>query len=526
MRVPRAAPVLRATIFSLSIIGLLGACGGPSGSPTPEPPREVIVTVVDRSGQQPIPGAAVGVGAETATTATDGTATLTAPRGASVRASAEGYDSGSGPVPNDGGLTVALRPNVVSGSVTDGDGKPISGARVFVDGAAAHVETDAAGHYALPGVPEQGTLIYKMPGYRLGAIPIDAQMTKDVALTAFQARALYAPSAVFEASGRLDAMLDLIDQTEVNAMVIDVKEASGKLYWATDLPAATAVGAIMGHPLLQLDELLPKLKARGIYTIARMVVMKDNTLGKARPEFAVMNSATGAPWRDYRGGIWLDPYSPGVAEYIAALAGDLAAEGFDEVQLDYVRFFSDGDYSVAATNLPNTQSFRLPAIRRLFRLVSDALVTTRTFFSADVFPIAFIATDDQGIGQRPEVIMPYVDYFSPMVYPSHYAPYTFGFKNPNDHPYDVIDKTLKIMNEQRAGLRLVIRPWIQDFGFGQFPPYTADQILQEMKALSDNLAQGWMIWNASAHFTQDALGLPRDGEASSVITSPLPAPGS
>ena len=78
--------------------------------------------------------------------------------------------------------------------------------------------------------------------------------------------------------------------------------------------------------------------------------------------------------------------------------------------------------------------------------------------------------------------MPYVDYFSPMVYPSHYAPYTFGFKNPNDHPYDVIDKTLKIMNEQRAGLRMVIRPWIQDFGFGSFPPYTADQILQEMQA--------------------------------------------
>ena len=149
-----------------------------------------------------------------------------------------------------------------------------------------------------------------MPGYRLGAIPIDAQMTKDVALTAFQARALYAPSAVFEGSGRLDAMLDLVDQTEVNAMVIDVKEAGGNLYWATDLPAAAAVGSIMEHPLLQLDELLPKLKARGIYTIARMVVMKDNTLGKARPELAVSNTATGEPWRDYRGGIWLDPVQP------------------------------------------------------------------------------------------------------------------------------------------------------------------------------------------------------------------------
>ncbi len=518
----------RQLVVAMAVIGLLTACAGPgpTGSPTPQPPREVVVTVVDRASQEPIADAELQVGAATTTTAADGTATLTALRGATVEATADGHASGSAPVPDEGGLTIALRPNVVSGTVTDGDGKPIAAVRVFVEGAAAPVETDAQGHYALPDVPEQGTLIYKMPGYRLGAIQIDAGMTKDIALTAFQARALYAPSAIFEGSGRLAAMLELVDQTEVNALVIDVKEAGGNLYWATDLAAAAAAGAIMQQPVLQLEELLPELKARGIYTIARMVVMKDNTLGKHRPELAVNNASTGEPWRDYRGGIWLDPYNPGVAEYIAALAGDLAAKGFDEVQLDYVRFFSDGDYSVADTNLPNTQSFRLPAIRRLFRLVSDSLLTTRTFFSADVFPISFIATDDQGIGQRPEVIMPYVDYFSPMVYPSHYAPYTFGFKNPNDHPYDVIDKTLKIMNEERVGLRMVIRPWIQDFGFGNFPAYTADQILAEMQAASDNGAQGWMIWNAAAHFTHAALGPPRDGEESSVVTSPLPAPAS
>jgi hypothetical protein len=462
----------------------------------------------------------------TATTAVDGTATMSARRGASVQVSAVGFDPGTGTVPDDGGLTIALRPNVVGGTVSDGDGKPMAGVRVFVEGSVVLVTTDLQGRYSLPGVPGQGTLIYKMPGYRLGVIPIDARMTKDVALTPFVARALYSPAAIFEGTGRLDATLALIDRTEVNAMVIDVKEQDGNLYWATDLPAATAAGAVMQHPLLRLDELLPKLKARGIYTIARMVVMKDNTLGAARPDLAVMNTTTGKPWRDYRGGIWLDPYNPGVAEYIAALAGDLADKGFDEVQLDYVRFFSDGDYATASANLPNTQSFRLPAIRRLFRLVSDTLATKRTFFSADVFPISFIATDDQGIGQRPEVIMPYVDYFSPMVYPSHYGPYTFGFQNPNAHPYEVINETLKIMNQERAGLRMVIRPWIQDFGFGPFPPYTAAQVLEEMRAASDNGAQGWMIWNAAAQFTAAALGVPRPGEASGPVTSPLPAPAS
>ncbi len=518
-------------VMALTAAIVIGCSGpGPDGSSTPRPPREVTITALDRTDQEPVPNAALRVGGAVAITGADGTATLTTVGGASVAVTADGFDDGTGTVPDDGGLTISLRPNVVSGTVTDGDGKPIAGARVFVEGAGQPAVTDVQGRYELPDVPEGGTLIYKMPGYRLGVIPIDAQMTKDVGLTPFVARALYAPSAIFEGTGRLDALLDLIDRTEVNAMVIDVKETAGNLYWATDLPAATAVGVVMENPLFDLEELLPQLKERGIYTIARMVVMKDNTLGKARPDLAVMNAATGEPWRDYRGGIWLDPYNTGVAEYIAALAGDLADKGFDEVQLDYVRFFSDGDYATANTNLPNTQSFRLPAIRRLFRLVSDSLLTKRAFFSADVFPISFIATDDQGIGQRPEVIMPYVDYFSPMVYPSHYGPYTFGFANPNDHPYEVIDETLKIMNEQRAGLRMVIRPWIQDFGFGPFPPYSADQVLQEMQALTDNGAQGWMIWNASAHFTESALTPPREDEDSapitSPITSPLPSPGS
>jgi hypothetical protein len=217
-----------------------------------------------------------------------------------------------------------------------------------------------------------------------------------------------------------------------------------------------------------------------------------------------------------------------VAEYVAAIAGDLADKGFDEVQLDYVRFFSDGDYATAGTNLPNTQSFRLPAIRRLFRIVSARLEAERAFLGADVFPISFIAPDDQGIGQRPEVIMPNVDYFCPMVYPSHYGPGVFGHAVPNDAPYDVIDKTLEIMNRQSAGLPMVIRPWIQDFGYGPFPPYTAAEVRAEMEALVDNDAKGWMIWNARAFFTEAALGPPREGEDAGVTTTAQPAgsPGS
>jgi hypothetical protein len=509
----------------------LAACGEdlpfvPTPEPTPEQPREVAVSVVTRGTETPVESAALEVDGATVLTDADGAATLTALRGATVSASAEGHDAAEGAVPEEGDLVLELRPNVVTGTVTNADGDPVAGVRVFVDGEDRMVVTDEDGAYALPDVPEGATVIYKVPGYRLQEMAVIDGVTADVALEPFEARALYAPAAIFEAPGRLDEMLALLDRTEANAMVIDVKETDGRLYYATDLESAAEVGAIRETPVFDLEELLPALKERGIYTIARMVSMKDNTSAAARPELAVRNSATGEPWRDNIGGAWLDPSAPGVAEYLASIAGDLAAKGFDEVQLDYIRFFSDGPYDVADTNLPNTQSFRLPAIQRVLRVVSSELDTTRTFLGADVFPIAFIVPDDQGIGQRPEVIMPYVDYFCPMVYPSHYGPGVFGHPVPNDAPYDVIDKTLERMNVEKVGLPVVIRPWIQDFGYGPFPPYTADQIVAEKQALADNDAKGWMIWNARSVFTEAALGPPREGEDSApvIVEAPAAAP--
>lgn len=445
-------------------------------------------------------------------------------RGATLTIEAPGHDAAEATVPDEGDVAVQLRSNVLAGTVTDPAGAPVPGVRVFVEGAEAMAVTDEEGAYELVGVPEAGTLLAKMPGYRLVELALGETMAGDITLEPFEARALYAPAAVFEAPGRLDAMLALLDRTEANALVIDVKETDGRLFYATDLPEATEVGAVREAPIFDLEELLPMLKERGIYTIARMVVMKDNTTAAARPELAVMNAATGEPWRDNIGGAWLDPSAPGVAEYVAAIAGDLAAKGFDEVQLDYIRFFSDGPYAVADTNLPNTQSFRLPAIQRVLRVVSEELDTTRAFLGADVFPISFIVPDDQGIGQRPEVIMPYVDYFCPMVYPSHYGPGVFGFDVPNNFPYEVIDRTLEIMNRQAEGLPVVIRPWIQDFGYGPFPPYSADQVRSQMTAAAEREAKGWMIWNARAIFTEAALGPPREGEDAGPTTSIQPVP--
>jgi len=519
----------RATLL-LSVLTLVAGCTQdglpfvPTPEPTPEAPREVAITVVDRSTREPIAGAFVEAGEARVLTDEAGGATLTAMRGATLSVTAAEHEPGRAVVPDEGPLETELRPNVLRGTVTDEAGAPLADVRVFVDGTDALVLTDAGGSYELPGIPERGVVIFKRAGYRLGEIPIGEEVAMDVALERFEARALYAPSAVFESSGGLEELLALVDATEVNALVIDVKETDGVLYYATELEEAVEVGAVREVPIFDLEELLPMLRERGIYTIARMVVMKDNTVTAARPELAVRNVVSGEPWRDYIGGAWLDPSAPGVAEYVAAIAGDLADKGFDEIQLDYVRFYSDGPYAEADTALPNSQSFRLAAMQRVLRVVSETLATKRAFLAADVFPISFILGDDQGIGQRPEVVMPYVDYACPMAYPSHFGPGVFGLAVPNNFPYEVVDQTLEIMNEQAREWPVALRPWIQDFGFGEFLKYTPEQVAAQIQAAVDRSSHGWMVWNPRANFSVAAFGLPRPGEDAGPITEARPAP--
>lgn len=520
----------RAFLLFLLVALALAACSDRDlpfvPSPTPEGPRDVSVTVTDRASGAAIAGATISAGTTSVTTDAAGGAALTAMRGTPIEVTAAGFDGGSGSVGDDGPIAVELRANVLAGTVRDAAGTPVSGARVFVDGQPEPIARSADdGSYTLAGVPENATVVVKRAGYRIAEMTVrDGMLAADAILEPFEARALYAPASVFERPGGLDELLALLDETNANAMVIDVKETDGQLFWATELLPAVEAGATQRAPIFNLEQLLPELDARGIYTVARVVSMKDNTVGAVRPELAVMNVATGEPWRDNIGGIWLDPAAAGVGEYLAALAGDLADKGFDEVQLDYIRFFSDGPYDVADTNLPNTQSFRLPALRRVLRVVSEELAATRTFLGADVFPISFLVPDDQGIGQRPETIMPYVDYFCPMVYPSHYGPGVFGFDIPNDHPYDVVAESLAVMRRSAEGMPLAIRPWIQDFGYGEFAPYSAEQVTAEMTAAAANGASGWMIWNPAASFSRAALDAPREDEGARVTELAPPVP--
>ena len=84
--------------------------------------------------------------------------------------------------------------------------------------------------------------------------------------------------------GIRESALKLIQETELNALVIDVKGDRGMIPYKSAIPLATEVGGQQIITVREIDELMKSLKAKGIYTIARIVVFKDNPLALAKPE--------------------------------------------------------------------------------------------------------------------------------------------------------------------------------------------------------------------------------------------------
>ena len=498
----------------------------PTPSPTPEQPREVKLTVVTRGTEEPVANAEIRADDAAAVTAADGTATITAMRGADVEVQAEGHDLTTATVPDEGELDVEMRPNTVTGVVTDPDGTPIAGVRVFMDGSELLTETDEDGAYELAGLPADGVLIYKMPGYRLVELTVGDELARDITMEPFEARALYAPSAIFEGPGRLDEMLSLLDRTEANALVIDVKETDGRLYYATDLPSAVEVGAVRETPVFDLEELLPMLKERGIYTIARMVSMKDNTSALARPELAVRNSDTGEPWRDNIGGAWLDPSAPGGRRVPRQHRGRPRRQGLRRgadglhpllqrrsvcrgryEPAEHAVVPPAGDSACAARRQPGARDdAHLPGCGCLpDRLHRARRPGHRSASGGDHAVRRLLLPDGLSVSLRSGRVR---------------------VRGPEQLPVRGHRRDAADQNREKEGLPVVIRPWIQDFGYGPFPPYTSAQVEAEMTAAADNGAKGWMIWNARALFTESALGPPRDGENAAPVILDEPAASS
>ncbi len=317
----------------------------------------------------------------------------------------------------------------------------------------------------------------------------------------------------------VDYVIDLAANSEINAVVIDIKDYTGLIAYDTSLQAVNSYGT-KELRIRKINSLIKKFHDAGIYVIARISVFQDPALAQARPDLGVRSVSKAssttdmkkALWKDRKGLAWLDPNSHEVWEYIGDLAKDAALRGFDEINFDYVRFPSDGDLADMYFPFSSTTMTRASVIKNFFSYLRSALPETR--ISADLFGLSTISKGDLGIGQVIENAYRYFDFVSPMVYPSHYAPGSMGFANPADHPYEVVKNSidsayLRLMATSTAGAiyNSKLRPWLQDFNLGA--TYDAAKVSAQIKAVRDSLGanyNGFMLWNASNRYTIDALG--------------------
>ena len=304
-------------------------------------------------------------------------------------------------------------------------------------------------------------------------------------------------------------LIGVAEQTEINALVIDVKDDRGFVLYRSRVPLAHAIGADTMRPMsaARVRAVLDTMRIHGIYPIARIVVAKDPLLAEARPAWAIrLKADTSRAWRDKQGRAWLDANQWPVWQYAADLAKEAVDLGFSEIQFDYVRFPDDKHLvREAAFPLANGR-LRAQVIREQLGRVHALLSPLGIPITADVFGLTATDTTDMGIGQRWEMFADQVDVVLPMSYPSHYAPGTYGFSVPNAHPYAVIDHTLKDAKRRSAALPhpVVVRPWYQDFTLGP-PHYGASQVRDQIKAGYDNGVESWILWNPGSRYSLDAL---------------------
>ena len=312
-------------------------------------------------------------------------------------------------------------------------------------------------------------------------------------------------------SRRLEALIELARRTEVNAFVIDIKDASGYVSHDTGVPLAREIGATGERRIADLPGLLERLEAEGIWPIARIVIVQDPLLAAARPALAAQDAA-GRPWKDSKGHHWLNAAQRGVWDYHLDLAEEVVAMGFPEIQWDYVRFPDAPRSEMANVRFPGLDRPKEDVIRDFLGYARERLdaLDPDVQMTADVFGIT-TSTQDVGIGQVWERFIDRVDVALPMVYPSHYYRASFGYARPNFYPYEVVRAALEGAQRKSAGIQGAgsIRPWLQDFDLGQ-PAYDAPEVRAQIQAAADVGIQEWVLWNPGSRYTEGALA-PADG---------------
>lgn len=361
-------------------------------------------------------------------------------------------------------------------------------------------------------------------------------------------------------TSNMDNLIDLVDRTELNTMVIDVKNDEGRVVYDMDSAFVREIGAVKEY-VSDMPGLIRKCKEHGIYLIARIVAFKDPFLAENRQDLALTDK-NGNIFRDKSGLAWVNPYKREVWDYLLEIARQAASVGFDEIQFDYIRFSTDAGMSKVDFGEDALEQDKEDVITEFTIYAAQELHDMGVPLSADVYGVIIDSKLDASIvGQNYYEMAKHLDYISPMVYPSHYGPGNLGLAVPDAQPYETIFRSMKTSRKVLAGMgreeedmqvsgndvsgnsisgnsisgnsisensasgnsmdaadpkdlvpnqeiRADVRPWLQDFtatwvkGHIRYGP---EEIRAQIQAVYDAGYEEWILWNASNRYTEGGL---------------------
>ena len=313
-------------------------------------------------------------------------------------------------------------------------------------------------------------------------------------------RALYVNRWKTQSKKRMAEFIAVADSTEINALVLDMKDEFGLNYKTENPDFAKNAGnsAKVGN----IKALLDTLKAHNILPIARIVVFKDSVTARVHPEWTIRKT-DGSLWRDHKGIAWVNPYHHELWEYNIGVAEELVKLGFSEIQFDYIRF-PEPFPSLPQQVFPDSKGQNKPeALAAFLKDAKTRINKLGVRSTADVFGLTTTVGGPLEVGQWWEKLSPNVDVVLPMVYPSHYPRGDLGLKVPNAEPYQVIKISISRAHERDEKLGIKdsehIRPWLQAFSLGK-PPYGPAELEAQKKAVYDSGYDGWVLWNGGSSY--------------------------
>ena len=308
-----------------------------------------------------------------------------------------------------------------------------------------------------------------------------------------QIRGIYLNGYLFNNPSKRESIEKILTNTDVNTLVIDVKTDNGHILFDTEIDEVIYLNnervKFTKNDLQELREI------KDIYLVGRLVVFQDPLFAKVFPDEAVFDSRLNKPYSQ-NGQFFLDPSSKKAQDYIINIAIESCRLGFDEIQYDYIRY-PDSSSKFMQFDTKNDFENRVNNINSFLSKSRQLLHNEGCLLSADTFGYILTNKQDGGIGQNLETIVENVDFISPMVYPSHYTNGSFGYQNPNKHPYEVITAALTDALDRGVD-KDKIRPFLQGFW------HSNEDIRNNIKAASD-LEMDWLIWNILSVYELDSF---------------------